>query len=84
MKPLDIFKYINNPNEYNKDHDLALRNLFGKEIKPNFLIKVFHKVIDELKFDLNKYILLFCEKDEFRCDFVLILMKGVFEKIYEF
>lgn len=52
--PLQPWKY-SNFKDYEKDQDLALRNIFKQEIKPNFLIKIYHKVKDTLRYDLTKY-----------------------------
>lgn len=38
---------------FSKDIDLSLRNLFRNEIKGNFLIKVYHSVINQI--DINQY-----------------------------
>ncbi len=54
MIPLDPFKY-NNINQLNKDYDRALRNVFRNEIKGNFLIKIYHNVLDKISHELNKY-----------------------------
>lgn len=52
--PLQPWKYLNFK-DYEKDQDLALRNIFKQEIKPNFLIKIYHKVKDTLGLDLTRY-----------------------------
>ena len=52
--PLQPWKY-SNWKEYEKDQDLALRNIFKNEIKPSFLIRIYHKVKDELGEDFLKY-----------------------------
>ena len=54
MIPLNPFKY-QNVKEIEKDQNLALRNLFKNEIKPNFLIKIYNKVKEKLGNNLIKY-----------------------------
>jgi len=54
MIPLNPFKYRNHK-EFEKDQNLALRNLFKNEIKPNFLIKIYSKVKEELGEVLFQY-----------------------------
>lgn len=59
MIPLDPFKYNTakglNFKMITQDQDRALRNIFRNEIKGNFLIKILHAVLDDIKFDLNEY-----------------------------
>lgn len=52
---LSVLPELPNINAYKKEHDLALRNIFKNEIKPNFLIKIYHKVLEILDVDIFKY-----------------------------
>lgn len=54
MIPFQPLKYLDFK-QYEKDQDLALRNLFKNEIKSNFLIKIYHQVKDTIGEDIYKY-----------------------------
>lgn len=48
----DANKFIKN---FQKNDDKALRNIFGKKIKENFLTEIKYKVLDLLSIDIGKY-----------------------------
>jgi len=54
MIPIEPFKY-HNINEFKKDQDKALKNIFRDEINGSFLIKILYRVIDKLGTGLFNY-----------------------------
>ena len=48
----DINKFVEN---FKKNDDKALRNIFGKKIKESFLIDIKYKVLDLLSIDIGNY-----------------------------
>lgn len=54
MIPIEPFKY-HNINEFKKDQDKALKNIFRGEINGSFLIKILYNVIDKLGNELINY-----------------------------
>lgn len=54
MIPIEPFKY-HNINEFKKDQDKALKNIFRGEINGSFLIKILYSVINKLGEELIDY-----------------------------